>query len=69
MQALTREQDDILMMAVENNHFKLVVYLLEHRPGKIPFDPNRTNQRGETPLHKASLSGFTIIAAYLLSLP
>lgn len=56
-------------MVVENNHLKALAYLLEHRDGKLPFNVNATNNKGETPLHKAAAKGYLPLVAYLLSFP
>jgi ankyrin repeat protein len=69
MRATTNDEEDLLFMVVENNHLKALAYLLEHRDGKLPFNPNATNSKGETLLHKAACMGYLPIVAYLLSLP
>ena len=56
-------------MTIERNHLKTLAYLLEHREGKLPFDPNTTNIEGNTPLHVAAETGQYTIVSYLLSYP
>ncbi len=53
-------------MAVENNQLKATVYLLEHRDGRTPYNPNDINHLGDTILHKAAKHGFATLTAYLL---
>lgn len=55
-------------MATDNNHIKTIIYLLEHRIGKIQYDINFQNSKGESILHKAAKLGFTQIVSFLLSL-
>lgn len=69
MQARSHEDEDVLFMAVESNQLKSVIFLLEGRDGRIPFNPNRPNHIGDTILHKAANAGFIAISNYLLSLP
>jgi len=69
MKVTNKSYEDVLFMATENNHLKTVAYLLEHREGRIPFNPNSVNIEGNTPLHISARSGHYSIVSYLLSLP
>ena len=69
MKSVNKNYEDVLFMATENNHLKAIAHLLEHRQGRIPFNPNSANIEGNTPLHVAARSGHYSIIAYLLSLP
>jgi ankyrin repeat protein len=66
MLAQSKDKETALFMAVENNQLKAVVYLLEHREGRTPYNPNDVNHLGDTILHKAAKQGFTNLTAYLL---
>ena len=43
MKSANKSYEDVLFMATENGHLKMVANLLEHREGKIPFNPNSAN--------------------------
>jgi hypothetical protein len=54
-------------MCADNNQLRAAIYLLDHREGRIAFNPNATNHIGDTILHKAAKHGFGNFTAYLLS--
>jgi palmitoyltransferase ZDHHC13/17 len=69
MKTVNNKHEDLLFMAVENNHLKTVAYLIEHREGKLPFNTNAQNIEGNTPLHVAAIYGHVPLVSYFLSLP
>ena len=54
-----------MFMAVQNNHVKMLIYLIEESKNKM--DLNDRNNIGDTILHKAARNGYNTICAYLLT--